>query len=435
MPFSQKLASLFDRGWAGALFFLPISTAMSGLCIAIATVTGIIQVLRRPALQSVPSLRAASIAMYLVTCYGIFLISIMWTSAPHVEYMEAVSKYTRLLIPALFLLNFCYSSKLNFSRVSMYFIMGVFLCSVISVGTLLGVTEFLLGAHGADVSGWDFRVRGNGILYIGGVENPTFGRNHITQGLFSALAAIMIIYDFVFSPHLKRGRLILGIIGLSFIMTALFALNGRTGGLMFLGGLVLISGKAMLRQGARGLRLAGVLAFAATYALISPGSKVVDRMTTITDYAGISEVKKSVDTSLSDRGLFIKIGYSVALRNLPWGAGIGSFSEEAAKYTIGTFHEKNRLQPHSELIQWSVQLGVFGLLAYLIMIFYALIGFWREPGTERSLLFLLILTILVAGVFNSVIYDMAEGYLLMILISLLVIDFSKPQEGAECRNN
>lgn len=130
-------------------------------------------------------------------------------------------------------------------------------------------------------------------------------------------------------------------------------------------------------------------------------------------------VNKNFTSSIGLRSLWAINGFNNIYNDPLFGSGVGSYEN-----TIENFIKDNDINvskklaisnnPHNEFISISSQLGLFGLILYILFLF----TLFRE-SKNKFLASGVFIIILVSSFFNSVMYDNVFGIFLVIIISLV----------------
>ena len=293
------------------------------------------------------------------------------------------------------------------------FLSGNALVALASISSGHGLTEAILGPP--DVAGgW---YLGPGWLFIGGPDNPTFGRNHITQSAFLALAA-MIALGRAWNVWHGRGSMaicLLWIIGGLLYLQPIFLMQSRTGYLLTVT-LVLYWIFIFIRY--LTVKKAVVPIFILTvgvFTMVAANHHVVTRVNLMVE----SGREYIVERSMTDSGVrleFWKSSIEILTSNPTVGVGLGGFAEAYSRLP----HQQEMLkvsrnQPHSEYALILVQSGLVGCAIFLLLIFFCMkngIFLLKERPEAMGLIVLYFFD----GIFNSVIWDLAEGHILPIIV-------------------
>ncbi len=407
-------------------FCLPFSTALTLLFSAFGVLFGLLgfdwssfkQAIRHP------------ISILCLALFSWLALSMLWSIAPPDELMEGISKYRKLLyVPLVAML-------LISTRVKPWFLMNFFVvgCLVVSVGSLSsssGLLEYLIGPQ-LPGGGWGLGgTSAKHWFYIGPPEAPTFGRAWVAQGAFLALAATYLIGASI-SLYEMEGRPISrwpGIsLGAAIILLLVVVLNigGRSGYfLLFFGAIFWVLTLQKLGHHIILFRIMLGLFLLFVVALTSI-PRAGDRL----DGLASDVVAYHENGALTSQGLrlrFWEAGVRMGLNRPISGYGVGSYAEAFSR--DGRQPPDLRLtrpQPHSEFVIQFVQGGLPALLG-LILVAVAVVKnsansiFWRTSADKFILagLSFTCLLLLIDGLFNSIIWDLAEGHAFVFLMASL----------------
>ncbi len=381
------------------------------------------------------------ISIFCVALFAWLSVSMLWSIAPADELVEGISKYRKLLfVPLVAML-------LISIRVKPWFLMNFFVigCLVVCIGSLLsssGVLEYLIGPQ-LPSGGWG--LGGNSEkhwFYIGPPEAPTFGRAWIAQGaflVFSASYLVAIAVAASISKRLPKARSVTaGSIGSVFVLIYVsLNLGGRTGYLLLVCSVVIWL-FFLWRCQKRIAMLTVLLSFTllcGSHMVLH--SKVLERINN-----AIHDVSSYVGSNaLTSQGLRLRFwaaGVHLGMQRPLVGWGVGSYAEGFSRDKNQPLAlQETRPHPHSEYVLLLVQGGgvAFATLVGLtVFVTREAITNLRKPCSSRSIVWcgLLVpcLLLLIDGLFNSIIWDLAEGHALSILISPLITRGLSTKVGA-----
>jgi O-antigen ligase len=293
------------------------------------------------------------------------------------------------------------------------FLAGAGLVVLVSLTSAYGLLQILLGPPEM-AGGW---YVGPGWLFIGGPENPTFGRNHITQSAFLAFGAMLALGQAWVSWRSRHGtsKTFFWVAGSTLYVHTIFLLQGRTGYL-----LVAVFTLFWLYVALRYLELKKALlaivlgaSLVSALGISSPHlfSRTHVMVKSVSDYAERGEM-----TDSGVRLEFWRAGLEIMESRPAWGVGLGGFAEAYSRLEESPeWLRKNRSQPHSEFVLIATQSGLTGLLILVGLWFYLAYASVKITNINPSLAGLTALYF-VDAIFNSVIWDLAEGHFLVLLI-------------------
>jgi O-antigen ligase len=247
---------------------------------------------------------------------------------------------------------------------------------------------------------------GNGLA-----EDATVFKNHITQNALMAFAAYLFALRAIYHRY---AWLYLSLAFIS-VMNVLFLVQGRTGYiLLFVLSLLFIWQVLPRRQLWRGL--AGLLVMLGIV-FISADSFRTQTIETLRESLAYDalEVNSSTELRLS----FLLGGLEIVQARLWQGYGTGSFKAVYHDYAVA----KNipaTANPHNEYLYLAVQLGVGGVILFILL----LVLLWRHSlrlaPEYRCLLQALTLWMAVGCMFNSFLTDVTEGHFFAFMCAIFL---------------
>ncbi len=420
-PFTMRLHEIALWCWGLMLLVVPFSTALALLFSAFGAVFSIsglrwnlvAQTLRSPVVW-------AALALF-----AWLALSVAWSVAPPDELIEGIWKYRKLVFVFLVAASvFACRKEPNF--LINFFLIG---CAVVATGSLasrFGVLDLILGPPAA-TGGWP--IGGTPIkswLYIGGPDNPTFGRNHITQGAFLVFAAMFAVGRVwtAFARGSNSRRTVMGwAFAAVFYLTPVFSIQGRSGYLLAMIGAVFWVALALirLRSSVRLIWLGAIIGCLSVLVLSSPHffKRSAQAVDDVVRYSQTGE-----QTSQGERLRFWRAGFELAADRPIFGYGVGGYAQAYSELpNQPQALRESRSQPHSEWVILLVQGGVvavvlFGFVA--VSVLRALVKnsvVDEESGNLYGMLCVSSLFFVYAG-FNSAVWDLAEGHFLICLAAL-----------------
>lgn len=404
--------------WGLMLMVLPFSTALALTFSALAAFFSLIGIRREPLGEVLRS----PIAIIALALFSWLSLSSVWSVAPRAELIEGIWKYRKLLFVILVATSLLVCQK-NHRFLINFFLIG---CGIVALGTLssrFGVLEHFLGPPASSL-GWPIGGTTNRSWFqIGGPENPTFGRNHITQGAFLAFASMIsfgrALTSVVDSPRISPKNIFWWCAALIF-MTCLFSIQGRSGYLIGTLGIAMwvIWALRCVRANLRNISIAMGVTVLSLAIFTSP------HFLTRTSAAVDEVIQYSIEgkqTSQGQRILFWRAGLSLAKERPILGYGVGGYSQAFSELENAPINLRiSRSQPHSEYIIQLVQGGAIAVLLFGFFLYYSLIAAMKFHSSTPPYLSIIIILFAIYVGFNSGIWDLAEGHFWAVLMGGLI---------------
>jgi O-antigen ligase len=370
---------------------IPISTALDNVLLVVVLAGWLCAGHYRETLRAAGRCRTLLAALGL---YGLLLAGTLYGERNAGDAAQTLGKYLDLLFIPLFavLLREAASRRLALQG---------FAASLVLV---LGLSYLV--AAGVPFPHW--MVHGN-------TANPVVFKQYLTHGILLAFGAFLFIELALTAPKTGQ-RLFWAVAALLAAANVLLMVQGRTGHLV-LGALLLYAGYGWRRW--RGLAVATIAVAAMAAALIHFPGIFQERYGLATGADASSEASRMAQDSNKQRRDFYRASLAI-IREHPFiGVGTGGFPRAYAEKTRGTDAILTR-NPHNEYLHIATQLGVVGLAALLYLFFQH----WRESARlgspiECRLSRGLLLAMIVACLFNSLLLDHTEGLLYAWLTGLL----------------
>ncbi|TAN68406.1 MAG: O-antigen ligase domain-containing protein [Methylobacter sp.] len=329
-------------------------------------------------------LKKYPVALWALMLYGCFILGLSYGNAAGSDAVSMASKYRELLfIPILI-------SLLTAER-NRYWAWRTFIAA--SVITLL--VSYLMDL---------------GILNLNEQGGACF-KSRITHGIFIAFFAFFCahkIYD-----DKRYAKLYLALFVLC-LYNLFFVIEGRTGQLIVVALILLF---AMQRMAIKECLFAALI----TAVLLILFLNFSDKASRITEgvantQAFLQPVPEQTESSMGQRYTFWKYSLKLMAEKPLLGHGTGSFAKEYQRIAIGEpFITKN---PHNEFLMIGVQLGLLGLLVYLGFLASQLYCARKLPFQQKWLAQGLLLSLVIASLFNTPFFDHTEGHWYAAMIAL-----------------
>lgn len=228
-------------------------------------------------------------------------------------------------------------------------------------------------------------------------------KSRITHNIFIAFFAFYCVHKLFDGGPYSLFYLIGFVMSLHNIF---FIVEGRTGQLI---ALILILLFAIQRFTNKG-RLITLLAVTAFLVLFLSFSDKANRITEgiANTQAYLQPKPEQTESSMGQRYTFWKYSLKLISEKPLLGHGTGSFSKEYQRIALGErFITEN---PHNEFLMIGVQLGLFGLLAYLGFLASQFYYAAKLPDNEKWLTQGLLVSLLITSLFNTPFFDHTEGH-------------------------
>jgi O-antigen ligase len=332
------------------------------------------------------------------------LLATLWSDATPADRADAVAGYRKLLLLVILLPLF--DTPRRRAALLFAFLGGCVVLLATSVATYFGVA----GLHADPLQGAIVR------------------RNHITHGFMMALLAFAMA---TLAMHEER----LAVRATTWVIAALALLNitlmtrGRTGWLV---AAALLLMAAILRARWKGAAMAAVLTAAlgaAAYMSIPAVQQRVDAATN-----DLAELERgNVDTPTGIRLHFYRRGLEIVRDNAAFGAGTGAWKIEYERRSGNDPAPLRQVSglgnPHSDYLTTAVQFGLAGMLVHLTLVFALFVLAGRLPAPDMWMARGLVVAYAVGAVFNSFLWDFAEGHIVVLLLVALFGGAAVPSRG------
>ena len=401
-------------------FCLPFSTALTLIFSAFGVLFGLVGF----DWASLKIVICHPIAILCVALFAWLALSMLWSIAPRDEMIEGISKYRKLLyVPLVAML-------LVSTRVKPWFLMNFFVagCLVVCVGSLFsssGLAGWVFGPHGGHGAGWFFGGTGQKAwFYLGPPEKPTFGRAHIAQGAFLVFS-VVYLFGNLFKKAIEPQETLIfihnwkALLLCSVLVFVSLNLGGLTGYVLLVAGFFIWMG--YLAKSVKPLFLLTVLSIMVVAGFVS--------------WKMNPSVNYRIQKSYSDLGAFVETGAltSEGLRLRYWkaglkmgverpiiGWGVGSYAERFSRDNTEPEVERlNRPHPHSELVLQLAQGGCISMALWILIFWTAYRHTEKSQQPMGCALAVVGMLVFIGGLFNSVVWDLAEGHFVSIILSAL----------------
>lgn len=394
---SSHLARCVNLLFLAATVCVPFSTALTN-------VFGFLTLLSFIGLAIVDRSVLAHLRMWpailSLALFGLLLLGSLWSIAPASEVGQALTKYLKLLFIPIGI-GMAARDPQFAKRVLYSFLAGAVVLASASYLTKLGLMPE--SSHGW----WSVGSKGNAFAL----------KNHITLGILLAYSSLICLIYCSYTPS-TMSKLIALSTSIFFAVPMLFFTWGRTGYIAFTIGLCAL---AVLRSRENLIRsfiymTAAILVMAMVFGLSeNMQTRAKEFSENMKNYSGGQELNPD-----GIRMSFMKGGATLFMEKPVLGHGTGAFQEGFAASAreiwpaSHPFHSA-RHQPHSEIIQFAVQLGIVGLVLYMALLTSLSWHSWRQRQIHADALSLLVIMFGTCSVFNSLLWDFTEGFWFVLL--------------------
>ena len=243
--------------------------------------------------------------------------------------------------------------------------------------------------------------------------------DYITQSIMTATFAALCWVARDTLPRERKGqRLALVLLALVSLFDTLYLMPGRTGWAVAAAMAALIAWWELPRR----FRAAAVLAPVLVAGLLlatSPTGR--ERLTDIVSETNRFVVQGAENSSSGERLNFWRRSLE-SIRAAPWlGTGVGSWQTRYLQLEHGKPPEATRTtrNPHNEYLLIGVQIGVFGLLLFIVWIAAAAFDARRYDRASERAITAMAMSLAVAALFNSALFDSWKGSFYCIVGGLL----------------
>lgn len=403
---------------AGLFFSLPISTASTNIffiSLFLISVGHFLQdaIFKKNFIYDLFSM--SEVASFLGFFFFIFVISLM-VSKNYGQTLHGISKYFEILtVP--FIALYIYKSKLNRQKAVLAFSLAMILTLILSYAIYFDVTFLKL-----------YFIKDN-FARMGLANNPTVFKLHITQNFFMAMAVLVWGAGFFQNYSINKWSslfyLVMCLLGL---FNVFFMVQGRTGYLVILVAMIYFM---LDKYKYRGLMYASLLFGLAVVLMTYVPSTLQSRLN-----QGLNEIlfwnsSQASATSMGMRLEFISNSIGLAVNNLFWGTGVGSFPEVYSNFIAGKGMVESS-NPHNQYMLYLVEIGLFGLVGFIGFNYICwrmsmqLSTFWKHATR------IVLLSYGVANIFNSFLFDFAESLFFSVFMALA---FSELLSKKDCRHS
>lgn len=380
--FSNKLEIVSKVLAVATAFVIPLSTALMNIFF-IATVA--LSILAGNWKDKAKIIAFNRFALLFLVFFGLFVIGLIYTTAPLKDGVAMLIKYNKFLLGAFFIPLFVEERWRKYAINA--FIVAVMIMLIGSYLKLFGIIHYQLAKYG----------------------NVSIFKNHIAGNFLLAFTAYLLLHKITKS---NKYWWLATLLFLLTVYNALFLNTGRTG-YFILGSLIALF--LWQKFSWKGLLIAVIAIFILGGSAFLFSKSFHERaITTITNIHHYQPEKSM--TSVGLRMTFAKNSIHLIKQHPIIGTGTGSFTTEYAK--IKPTPEVLTHNPHNQYLDIGVQFGIIGMLILLFMFYRQ----WRDskylPQDMRYLAEAVVLAVVLGGLANSWLMDSTEGHLYVYFISV-----------------
>ena len=384
-----------------AFFFILISTALSNVFVALAVFASAFKIIKNKKYYIIFS---EKIFIYSFLLFALLFTSYFYTIGSNEDFYTVIKKYIKFLyIPIIFYYIKYYCNK---KKVLKYFIHGTTITLILSYLKYFEIFDF---------NSLYYFLESTNIAYVKDniVNNSiTVFHNYIIHGVILSFFSFV---TFLLARKESDNLYYYLLSALSFI-NIIFLNDSRTAYLIILFLVILLVYKSIFPRKIFIYIVPLILLLFITFG--SAFDNISNRFAQLSSDMEISENENYV-SSLGLRYLWLDNGINNILKNPFLGSGAGSFSKTMSQYLI-----QKKLLPehkiaitnntHNEFVSISSQIGLIGLLLYLLFNFAVYVKSRNDIISQG-----IFATILISSLFNSIFYDNILGLFFIMLISLI----------------
>lgn len=391
-----------------ALWCVPFSTALTNIALGLFAIAALLapELWRnwRNALRHPVSI--ATLALL-----GALAISVLYSSAPFEESIKWLAKYRKLLFIPLLIAVFQGRPLANVARLG--------LCVSLSFVLLLSISNY-------------FGLTTIGPLYNADdpVTHAWVFKNHITAGLFSALL-FSLAMDIAETASSARAKGLYYLLSLLALVNVLVMLQGRTGQVVIIM-LAIYQIVCKLRKinfrhdrrliAAQAVFLA-ILIGTTSASLYFKSTRLADTGSEISAY---QQHNQSNATGL--RLEWYRKSMELIAQRPFFGYGAMGVHEALKQLTDGYSGARGAVtaNPHNQYLLFAVELGLVGLGLFIYLLVQIARAAARLPTQSRQLLSTWLFIFTMGCLVNSLLLDISEGYLFVLLSGILIGCANRP---------
>jgi O-antigen ligase len=254
----------------------------------------------------------------------------------------------------------------------------------------------------------------------GPTNNHFIFKDHIAQNLMMSFFAFLLAVNAFFAKKINI-KVILFFLAALAVIDILFFVAGRTGFLsLAFNALVFVFILPNKKQKISGLLLLTILAV-----LTFQFSENFRSRTELAITEFKSQEKKEL-TSVGQRVEFFKKSVQLIKEKPIFGFGTGSYASEFCRIADSNeWCEAGRFHPHNQFIAFLVQLGMIGLIFYLVFIGAAIKSASHQPRTIKICALGLVATLIADSITHAPLFLVTEAQFFILLFAVLLTENKK----------
>lgn len=372
---------------------LPVSTALDNILLVLILTAW---ALSGQARQTIIIFFKNKHLRYTVLLFALLALGTLYGESPRREALATLGKYADLLCIPVFAMAFRqHDTRIKALHAFALSLALIVLLSYLIRWNLLPALPFITGD----------------------TASPTVFKQKITHSILLAFGAFLFVWlgSISASPKLRVVWYSLSALA---VLNVIFVVQGATGYLT-LGALIVLLIWARLGWRGTAYGALGLIAIFAVLAVVpSPFQERVTRTQQEIQQWHAGEAS-ATDSSAGLRLEFYHNTLAIIAAHPLTGVGTGGFSRAYAKHVEGSGRVATH-NPHNEFLHITVQIGILGLAALLLMLWQQ----WRTAKQlnvpiEQALMQALVLTFVTGSLINSLLLDHAEGLFYAWLSGLL----------------
>ncbi|GGI79038.1 O-antigen ligase family protein [Legionella impletisoli] len=370
--------------FAAALMSIPLSSTARSIFLSVSVAWIAFHPTYYPELQQVfrKPWCISAILIFILAAFGC-----LWSPAAWHERFMVLEKYLKFLYLPILVVGFKDKRTRQFA-----------LYAFILAMTITCFISFLKAAH------------------IGSFKEPDdpgfVFHNHIITGYMMVLAAFITA---LFAYRCQgKSRLGYGLLAGLFSYQILFINTGRTGYFIYI---MLLALYLLQVLSLRKALLAGFIACSILFGAFSFNSEIQNRLYTIVSEWQSYQDNQNKDTSLGYRFQFHQFAKQLFYRHPVVGNGTGGFTHQFGEEKPVPSWDRRLLEPHSQYWFIATELGMLGLIAFMLF-FGALFKATMRLDKMKAIALAVMLSFLVGGLSDSLLLYSGSGFILIAMMAL-----------------